>query len=217
MFELDPFIESIRHLLDRHALEQTGAYRRFFPNHEREGSGLNPYGCADALNLYCTIGQTPPTETWPEWVKTIQSLQNPETGLFEEKTHHPIHVTAHCIAALNLLGAKAKTPLYEIYEQKEQPIGERMGFAEIDWVYCLTRARSQCGHRWQGVQTALEEMCGIYVPMLLSRDPETDNHLNDLHVLFGAVCALAELQRALPGRLRSTKPLQLVLDRRPFI
>jgi hypothetical protein len=35
--------------------------------------------------------------------------------------------------------------------------------------------------------------------------------------LFGAVCALAELQRALPGEIRSERPLRLVLDRRPFI
>ena len=41
--------------------------------------------------------------------------------------------------------------------------------------------------------------------------------MNDLHALFGAVCALAELQLALPGELRSSVPLRNVLDRRPFI
>ena len=38
-----------------------------------------------------------------------------------------------------------------------------------------------------------------------------------MHRLFGSICALAELQAALPGELRSDKPLKLVLDRRPFI
>ena len=45
----------------------------------------------------------------------------------------------------------------------------------------------------------------------------TDDGLNDLHALFGAVCCLAELQAALPGEITSEKPLKLVLDRRPFI
>ena len=41
--------------------------------------------------------------------------------------------------------------------------------------------------------------------------------LIDLHMLFGSVCALAELQSALPGMIITEKPLRLVLDRRPFI
>ncbi len=40
---------------------------------------------------------------------------------------------------------------------------------------------------------------------------------NDLHLLFSVTCCLAELQAALPDCLPSTKPLRLVLDRRPFI
>ena len=39
----------------------------------------------------------------------------------------------------------------------------------------------------------------------------------DLHLLFGMVCCLAELQQALPGTFRTQRPLRLVLDRRPFI
>ena len=40
---------------------------------------------------------------------------------------------------------------------------------------------------------------------------------NDLHSVFGTVCCLAELQRALRGSIITEKPLKLVLDRRPFI
>ena len=46
---------------------------------------------------------------------------------------------------------------------------------------------------------------------------ETDDGLDDLHALFGTLCALAELQQALPGEIRTARPLRLVLDRRPFI
>ena len=46
---------------------------------------------------------------------------------------------------------------------------------------------------------------------------EVHDGFNDLHMLFGSVCALAELQLALPGIIVTEKPLKLVLDRRPFI
>ena len=52
---------------------------------------------------------------------------------------------------------------------------------------------------------------------VLARDPATDEGLNDLHALFGNLCAFAELQQALPGFVRTDRPLKLVLDRRPFI
>lgn len=48
-------------------------------------------------------------------------------------------------------------------------------------------------------------------------DHTKDEMWNDLHMLFGAVCCIAELQIALPGELRSSFPLKQVLDRRPFI
>ena len=53
--------------------------------------------------------------------------------------------------------------------------------------------------------------------MMSKIDYEKDENFNDLHLLFGAVCCLAELQMALPGKILSSKPLRLVLDRRPFI
>ena len=58
---------------------------------------------------------------------------------------------------------------------------------------------------------------GEYIAFLDAVDMRTHDLWNDLHSLFGAVCALAELQIALPGELRSEYPLRQVLDRRPFI
>ncbi|MDF3130566.1 hypothetical protein P0Y35_15265 [Kiritimatiellaeota bacterium B1221] len=51
----------------------------------------------------------------------------------------------------------------------------------------------------------------------MSENIEKADGLNDLHMLFGSLCALAELQASLPGVLTSSRPLKLVLDRRPFI
>ena len=81
----------------------------------------------------------------------------------------------------------------------------------------LARALRQCGHRFDEARAALGSFAGEYVAFLSGLDPETDPGLDDLHALFGAVCCLAELQRALPGELHSEVPLRLVLDRRPFI
>lgn len=55
------------------------------------------------------------------------------------------------------------------------------------------------------------------VEYLLNADENTDVDFDDLHSLFGASCALAELRQTLPGKPKSSVPLKLVLDRRPFI
>lgn len=56
-----------------------------------------------------------------------------------------------------------------------------------------------------------------YAGFLDALDPDADSGLDDLHALFGAVSALAELQTASGGELASERPLRLVLDRRPFL
>ncbi|MGM0401345.1 MAG: hypothetical protein ACQEQT_08615, partial [Chloroflexota bacterium] len=105
----------------------------------------------------------------------------------------------------------------DIWNRQLYPLGKRVGFAEIDWIYCLTRSRRQTGYRFDDCQEALIQFAECYVPYLQGLDKETDEDLNDLHSLFGSVCALAELQRALPGTILTERPLKLVLDRRPFI
>lgn len=104
-----------------------------------------------------------------------------------------------------------------IYEDDPFPLGATVGFAEIDWVYCLNRARRQSDHRFAEAQAALEGFQARYIDYLFSLDPPTNAKLCDLHSLFGVICALAELQAALPGTMRAPTPLRLVLDRRPFI
>ena len=104
-----------------------------------------------------------------------------------------------------------------IFERQLFPFASFVGFAEVDQVYCLWRAVEQCGHRLAEARTALRGFADRYVGWLSGLDPASDPGLDDLHALFGAVCCLAELQRALPGELRSDRPLRLVLDRRPFI
>ena len=56
-----------------------------------------------------------------------------------------------------------------------------------------------------------------YTDWICNIDHKKDDGFNDLHMLFVSVCALAELQTALPGEVITDKPLKLVLNRRPFI
>ncbi|MEA3407872.1 MAG: hypothetical protein U9R48_07310 [Chloroflexota bacterium] len=335
MFDIRDLVNTIEEIVARHNLGTGGAYRRWNWQDEQGGRdlGLNPYGCADAANILYTIGHFPGNpEKRGRWIETLQGLQDRESGFFHEPTHHEIHTTAHCIAALELFDARpphalrslaplrnvakmtdflenldwkenpwsashqgagiyvalvlddevsfawqeayfswlweawdpasgflrkgcvapvphgdsvsifphlagtfhylfnheyARRPLrypkamvdscLEIWNRQLYPLGRRVGFAEIDWIYCLTRSLRQTGHRFADCQEALTDFAERYVPYLQGLDKENDEGLNDLHSLFGSVCALAELQRALPGTILTERPLKLVLDRRPFI
>ena len=103
------------------------------------------------------------------------------------------------------------------HKQCQYNVGKNIGFSEIDWVFCLTRAMRQSPHRFEEGKAALRRFAEFFLDYLESLDPMTDDGLNDLHALFGTVCCLAELQSALPGEITSEKPMKLVLDRRPFI
>ena len=348
-YNIQPFVDNVEAILASHHLGGPGAYRRWnwqqggqpvpggvssVPGGEKPRDlGLNAYGCADAANLLYTINHFPqdPAER-AGWVKTLQSLQDPSTGLFNEATHHPIHTTAHCVASIELFDALPLYPMQGLAELRDParmeafldgldwmgnpwiashqgaglyvslvltgevdlawqeryfawlvrendphtgfwrrdrqapvqyggiqtrfphlagsfhylfnheyarrplmhpaavidtclelrqsdpfPLGRGTGFAEVDWVFCLTRALRQSGHRFSAARAALEDFAAGYIPFILGLDPATHDGINDLHQLFGISCCLAELQTALPGQLRSEKPLRLVLDRRPFI
>lgn len=334
LFDLRPFIASAERIVAAHALGSPGAYRRWCVQDE-DGSrdmGINPYGCADAANILYTIGRFPgDAEERTAWIETLRGLQDSRDGLFHETTHHPIHTTAHCVAALELFDAGPRQALDGLAEFRDADAMERfldaldwagdpwaashqgaglyaaltltgevspewqqryfrwlwqasdahtglwragciqdspegdwyrfhhlagtfhylfnhqyarmplrypealidtcldirarglfplcrfVGFAEVDWVYCLTRSLRQCGHRFNECRQVLLAFAEEHVAFLDGLDPETDDGLNDLHTLFGTLCALAELQQALPGHLRTDRPLRLVLDRRPFI
>lgn len=329
-----PFLERAVAILDRHALTAPGVYARFTldaPDGSQRDRGPNPYGAADAANLLWTLDRFPETPSERcAWVSSLQDWQDPGTGSFREATHHAIHTTAHCAAALQLFDARPRHPLaslaalrdpaameafldalawrdapwtashegaglyaalhlagetdpewerryfawlsrecdpvtglwrrgavpdradalpllfphlagtfhylfdceharvehpypgaladtcLRIWEQRVYPLARFVGFAEIDWVYCLHRAARAAG-RVQEARRALAAFAVEYVAFLTDLDADRHAGLDDLHALFGAVSALAELQTALPGQIVTDRPLRLVLDRRPFL
>lgn len=333
MRNIDELVLRIKETVDNHNLGEVGKYRRWNWDigEEKRELGLNEYGCADAANILYQIGYfiSEPAER-QAWIDTLRSLQNPETGMFTEKTHHTIHTTAHCIAALELFDAKPLYPVKELLkylEEKElhklldgldwecnpwpqshqgaglyvalllsgeadinwirsyfkwlddnadpetgmwrkgcvlsgkalvrdsmggtfhyifnmenhrralkypeklidtcldlyynnaisDDFGKCCNFLEIDWIYSITRALRQCHHRAADCKAALTKFENEYLDYLYDVDYKTEESFNDLHCLFGATCALAELSTALPGTIETTRPLKLVLDRRPFI
>lgn len=334
MRDITELIKIIKKTVDSHQLENEGEYKRFLWQNEENNRkmGLNEYGCADAANILYTINEFPKDHKVREgFVKTLQSMQNPETGLFEENTHHFIHTTAHCTAALELFDAlplykfrgfeKLKSPkaLEEFLENlnwaehpwpeshkgagiyaamklnnetdkewedtyfkwlwdnadpefgfwKKGVIGNtsakmytymgsgfhymfnieyakmpirypekiidtcidifnnedikngdgtyNIGFLEIDLMYCINRSLRQSGYRRDDCIGVMRKFAKEFIDWLYSLEHETHDGFNDLHMLFGTTCVLAELQTALPGEIITDKPLRLVLDRRPFI
>ncbi len=333
LLDLEPVCCRLERAVERCALDAPGQYRRWTVDGPGRDLEANPYGCADAANLLYTLARLPEDAgRRAAHVDAIRSFQEPESGGFREPTHHPVHVTAHCVAALELFDARPRYPLRLLERREDEgaieayldgldwrddpwhashrgagcyaarvvcdeasrefedryfawldaecdpdtglwrrgavgppyrwgdsrfphlagtfhylfnyeharrahphpaalietcldieargtdwPLGRTVGFAEVDWVYCLSRAMRQSGHRRDEAMAALRAFSERYVPFLTQLDWERDDGGSDLHRLFGAACALAELQRALPGMLRSARPLRLVLDRRPFI
>ena len=330
MKRIDGLIEKIYGVVKSHYLGK-GEYARYIWNDAENNRemGVNEYGCADAMNILYTINRFPVGKERELALDALLSLQEKESGMFREKTHHPIHTTAHCTAAIELfdstpryrvkemepyftkegldglldslnwpdnpwpqshqgagvyvvgvltnsvslewqehyfetiyektdeeygmsrkgtLHAKASLaehlfgwfhymfnmeyahrPLryperlidtcIELYDTKSMhgTFGKFIGFREIDWVYALNRATRQTPHRHSEAKDRLRIFAKSYIEYLEGIDFNTDDNANDLHMLFGTVCALAELQAALPGEIVSTRPLRLVLDRRPFI
>lgn len=332
MIELDRLLNRVRSTVKNHELS-AGVYARYLwqsPEGDRK-MGANEYGCADAANILYMLGDMPrDPEIRKAFVSQLQQFQHPETGLFWEGSHHALHCTAHCTAALELFDAGPAYPLKGLEQYKPEGALEAFldnldwqhaawseahqgagvfaamiltgeaspawqeryfcwltdhtdpeygmsktgsiqagghtvcghlngwfhylfnfhfahqpfprietlidtvidlykndelsdefcvhaGFREIDWVFALNRATMQSGYRRAEAKELLLDFAEKYIPAMEAVDPETDEWWNDLHMLFGMVCAVAELQLALPGQLRSVYPLKQVLDRRPFI
>src|SRR5262249_50372912 len=89
-------------------LGQPGAQRRFLRHAGGSDAALpDPYGCADAVNILYTLGRLPrDRRARTALAEVLGGLQDPASGMFREATHHEIHTTAHCVAALELLDVK---------------------------------------------------------------------------------------------------------------
>ena len=333
IINIDKIISKTRKVIEKHALSSPGCYTRWLWQIEGKNRqlGNNEYGVADAANTLYMLGDFQmDKKKRTGFADTLKKFQNPETGMFVEATHHTIHTTAHCAAAIELFdekpmyvpkdieqyldtdklcdflknlnwagkpwteshkgagvyssffncrmaGAKwrkafvdfltencdkeygmsmagaiqtGKAPVeHHLFgwfhymfclESANAPIPlpeklidtcidlyknsgfsgnfhEEISFRQIDWVFAVNRASRQTPHRFAETKALLRDFAVKYLDFLHNLDEDTHDGFNDLHILFGAMCAVAELQLALPGEIESEFPLKSVLDRRPFI
>ncbi|MBQ7915774.1 MAG: hypothetical protein IJ315_03175 [Firmicutes bacterium] len=196
---------------------------RRMPGHPaHKGAGLYV-----ALNL----GGSDCREFNKNYFKWLWENADPDTGLWRRGCQdgqislwHHMGMTFHFLFNLEYAHLPLRYPdklidscLYMYHHVPMENFAKESRFLEGDWVYCLSRAMQQTSHRFDEVMTCLEEFAQQYITYWQNVDYATDRNINDLHELFGGVCALAELQRVLRGKLYSDIPLKLVLDRRPFI
>ncbi|QYR21441.1 hypothetical protein KZ483_27890 [Paenibacillus sp. sptzw28] len=95
--------------------------------------------------------------------------------------------------------------------------GEALSFMEIDWVYTLSSCMKQTAHRYEEGLEVIRETAAPFIRYISRLGEESAEPFEDLHTLCGAISGLAVIQQTLPELVRTGKPLQLVLDRRPFI
>lgn len=187
-------------------------------------------GSASALILTDAVG--------PEWTAAyldwLDAEVDPDTGVWRRGTMLPLDqwpgrfanlggafhyhfVYEHLRQPWPAVEALIDTCLTLLYDSACEFAIHDVGFRDIDLVFCLSRARRQTTHRSDEVAEALSLLVDRVVALLDDPAYRESAAFDDVHVAFGALCALAELQRAVPGAILTTKPLRLVLDRRPFI
>ena len=115
---LDGLVEKIEKTVASHKIGKGDYARWLWQNKKNDREmGSNPYGVADAANILYTTGAFPQDDEEREgFIRILRNFQDPESGLFHERTHHTYHTTAHCTAALELFD---KYPLHPFKELKQ--------------------------------------------------------------------------------------------------
>ncbi|MHC4741595.1 MAG: hypothetical protein ACYS8Z_06780 [Planctomycetota bacterium] len=179
---------------------------------------------------------------WEDWYfDWLWEQEDPETGFWRKGNPLPLDNPEAPVPLFHYLGGsfhylfnivyakrkqrypeRAIDTCLEIWKKNHQPLyGEPfcggVSYAEIDWVFYLNRSLRQCGYRFEESRKAMEQAAEKYIDYLKRLDYRSDASFNDLHKLFGMVCALSEFQLVLPDQLITKRPLRQVLDRRPYI
>lgn len=331
MIDFREFTDKAEKAVKEHYL-QYGAFARTLAEDGGKAAKteINAYGCTAAVNILYMTGGLPKSYSGRlKYIKAIQSLQNPDTGLFAEEKNEPFHTTGMCAAALDMLDSHPLYPLTAMLELKNsdklneymehetienKPLtaslhigglyaafensgeaddefrktffkwlwnntdedtglaglglvnyrdnlpaeyicgnanymfsieyrhmplryparlidtciqfynslddgnnfGKKFSFEEFYWIYGINRALRQTTYRRKDCMGMLRKFAHRYAEYLLSADFEKDG-AEDLYMLSGTICALAELQAALPGMILTEKPLKLVVNSHPFI
>lgn len=149
------------------------------------------------------------------WKK--DALEGAETFHYLASTFHYVFNYEYAKRALPYPKELLQTCIKAYYDGACIDFAKAVGWPDIDFAYMLARVQRRAGISYEETQKILKEIADGLINQLLAMEPETSETLNDLNTLFAIVCALAVLQDALPGYIRTSKPLKLVLDKRPFL
>jgi len=96
-------VETVLKTLTQCKLEgPAGSYRRS-PHNDAQADQI---ACAAATNVHYMLGMLPAEgEERSEWIETLRSFEDPETGLFDQGPHSLV-ISAACTAALATFGAR---------------------------------------------------------------------------------------------------------------
>jgi len=184
------------------------------------------------------------TQEWEDWYfDWLWDQEDPETGFWRKGKNLPLSDPDAPVPLFHYLGGSFHYLFNIVYAGRKQRYPERavdtcleiwkgghqpapgygepfcagVSYAEIDWVFYLNRSVRQCGYRAQESRQAIEQVAEKYIAYLEQLDYAGDPSFNDLHKLFGMICALSEFQQALGDEIITERPLLQVLDRRPYI
>lgn len=178
-----------------------------------------------ASMLLCDMADESWEDYYFEW---LDNNADPETGLWKKdalegapafhylaSTFHYVFNYEYAKRALPYPKELLDTCIKAYYDGVCIDFAKEMGWPDIDFTYMLARVQRRAGVKYEEVQKILTEIADGLVSQLLADGIE--DRLDDINSLFAVVSALAVLQEALPGYIKTAKPMQLVLDRRPFI
>ena len=233
------FISGALNLLDTEPLYQAAGFNEY---KTREGLfafmdsidwAKNPWlGAHKGAGIYASMLLTKTvSDEWEDfYFEWLDQNADPETGLWKKGAlvgAEPFHYLASAFHyVFNYEYAKRALPypqellntsIKAYYDGACIDFSKSVGWPDIDYTYLLARVQRRAGIRYEETQKILREIADGLIPQLLSMDPLQSETLNDLNTLFALVCALAVLQDALPGYIRTSKPLKLVLEKRPFL
>lgn len=193
----------------------------------------NPWlGAHKGAGIYASMLLTGmASDEWEDYYfEWLDANADPKTGLWKKdaltgaepfhylaSTFHYVFNYEHAKRALPYPKQLLETCIKAYHDNVCIDFSKSVGWPDIDFAYMVARVQRRAGVCYEESQKILHEIADGLIGQLLEMDPYTSETLNDLNTLFAIVCALAVLQDALPGYIRTSKPLKLVLDKRPFL
>ncbi len=215
-------------------VEIEGELERFLDHLDWNG---NPWRAShDGAGIYAALSLTgEANDAWSDrYFAWLSAEVSAKTGLWRRKMLSPMEDNPGLFGNMagtfhyhfNFVSARLPLPYPErvidtcldLLDQSPVDIAlTDVVFKDIDWIFCVNRAERESGYRRPEVVAALLTVSDRIAAVLTDTAHLNSERFDDLHDIFGGLCAVAELQQALPGTIRTPRPLRLVLDRRPFI